>query len=305
MFKPTFDQVIGESQNKILKGLKDAVDSNEVIQKILLIGPSGSGKTTIAQLYAQMLSSALYEVNCSSDTGIAAMKDVIERLPNIPINSRFNVVFLDEIQGLSNPAQQALLTPLDSLTPRTIVIAATTDARKVLSSLKSRFSTYNIGSPTNKEISNLVLKVLCDSGISIPGATIQPDKVEKEIPSNLVREAILQSEGNVRSVFQYVDQIVNGTYTSGKEIEDEDNFIGSYMIHRYGKVDEAIKIAFEIENYYGEAIRVCHYALAVIKNNSVNDRKGVLAKNVLLNFNGVQDKVGFFVALLNFYGQGN
>ena len=145
MFNPRPNQVIGDAQKKALQYL---LSETTIPQTIMFIGESGSGKTTVAKLLAEHLKSDIREINCSSETGIQNVRNIIDTFPLKPLGSRFNIIFLDELHGLSKDAQNALLTPLENLPKNTIILAATTEPKKLFKTLLSRFNfrpraTYN------------------------------------------------------------------------------------------------------------------------------------------------------------------
>ena len=159
------DQLLGDAQNAALHGLISDFDNNRPKNAVMFVGPSGTGKTTVAQLIAKHLNSAIREVNCSSETGIQSVRDLISDLHLKPLGSEYNIIFLDEVHGLTKSAQNALLTPLEGLSNKTIVFAATTEPDKIIPALLSRFSRYSFKPLTNAEVGRFIVDYLYSKNI--------------------------------------------------------------------------------------------------------------------------------------------
>ena len=113
----------------------------------LLIGPPGIGKTTLARLIAKQLGCIemnLYEVDAGQDRGIDKIRELIKKAYERPIAGKVKVFILDEAQGLTPDAQQALLKVTEEAPVDTYFVFCSTDPKKIIKALRERCQTGEI-----------------------------------------------------------------------------------------------------------------------------------------------------------------
>lgn len=95
---------------------------------ILLTGDPGCGKTTLSKIIARMVNEGLeesdldiQELNGSADNGIDQIRELIDQSKYRPFTGR-RVVIINEAQGLTSAAKQALLDPMESKSDSTLWI---------------------------------------------------------------------------------------------------------------------------------------------------------------------------------------
>jgi len=149
----TFDEVIGQDQT--INQLRSALEKELLGHALLFCGTRGTGKTSTARILAHELNRAypevyenwenrqhlvLMEIDAASNTGIDNVRDLTEKLQYATQGHR--VVILDEAHMMSKNAFNALLKTLEEPPPKTTFILVTTEAHKLIDTVKSRCQIY-------------------------------------------------------------------------------------------------------------------------------------------------------------------
>jgi DNA polymerase-3 subunit gamma/tau len=158
--RPTsLDELLGNEGVKSI--LRAYSQQNNRPQSIMLSGPTGGGKTTTARIYARTLNcellteglnpcaqcpsckmplqgyGSIIEVNCTVRRGLDDMKQLI-RLSNLAPPKKYRIFIMDEIQGATQEAVNALLKPLEEPPLRTYWILVTSEPGKVSKTIAGR-----------------------------------------------------------------------------------------------------------------------------------------------------------------------
>lgn len=153
-----FDEVIG--QQGIVKWFKSCVARDHLPQVVMLTGPSGIGKTTIAKITACEIAcknspEKLAEVkrvvideskscdcvrlyNMSNLKSQDAVQEVKSDLSIGFTSTGRKVIIMDEAHGMSDEAQDSLLTTFESLQTQLYIIVCTTDVSHFRDAFRSR-----------------------------------------------------------------------------------------------------------------------------------------------------------------------
>ncbi|MFA4902255.1 MAG: AAA family ATPase [Desulfobaccales bacterium] len=154
-----FDELLG---NEGVKRVLKAYQKNPNRPKsIMLSGPTGGGKTTTGRIYARTLNcsqltegfnpcgqcpscqmplqgcGSIIEVNCTMRRGLDDMRQLI-RVSNLTPRQNFRILILDEIQGATSEAHNALLKPLEEPPALTYWILCTSEPNKVPKAIAGR-----------------------------------------------------------------------------------------------------------------------------------------------------------------------
>jgi len=158
-FRPqTFEDVAGQSE--AVEYLKNLVKKSEAGEKIphayLFFGGHGIGKTTLARIFAKNLGtnpSDVYELDAASTSRkIEDTRELIESVYTLPILSKYKVYILDEAHQLTKDSSSALLKTLEEPPVHVIFILCTTNAEKLLPTVRSRCQIVELKKPSVEQL---------------------------------------------------------------------------------------------------------------------------------------------------------
>jgi DNA polymerase III gamma/tau subunit len=200
----SFKDLVGqEDAVKQLQGLKGAVP-----HAILLTGPAGCGKTTIARILKTKLKchdNDYIEQNCANARGIDDIRLIEDTMRISPMmRDGCRVWTLDECHRLTPDAQSALLKILED-TPRTAYFfLATTDAQKLLATIKSRCTEIRVRPISDTDMAGLINRTAIAEG--------------KAIPEAVTKRIIQAAEGGARKALVLLHQVI-GLATEKEQLD--------------------------------------------------------------------------------------
>lgn len=198
----TFNEFIGNEA--VITSLQSILqrESGEV-RSFLFTGPSGSGKTTLARIVATELKCSdrdFFEFNTANTRGIDTIREIANASRYSPLSGKVKIYLMDECHKLTGDAQSALLKLLEDPPNHIRFILCTTDPEKLLSTIKTRCSTFKVSSLPKPKLINL-LKWVCTE-----------EKVE--VSQNIIQKIAESSDGSPRQALVILDQVI--------DIEDEE-----------------------------------------------------------------------------------
>jgi replication factor C small subunit len=132
---------------------------------LLFAGPPGTGKTTVAEVIARemfgqnedLLATNFHEFNASDERGIDFIRDNVKQTARInPIGVSRKVIFLDEADGLTKPAQEALRRTMEKYSDKTMFILAVNSKPAIIPAIQSRCVTYDFAPYSEAEVADLM-----------------------------------------------------------------------------------------------------------------------------------------------------
>ncbi len=211
----TFQDLIG--QEAVARTLMNSLKDKRVHPALIFAGPRGTGKTSTARILAKTLnclhkknfiscgqcktckdievsrSLDVMEIDGASNNGVEAVRQMKETISYLPTGP-FKIYIIDEVHMLSGSAFNALLKTLEEPPPHVIFIMATTEMRKIPSTVLSRCQILQFQQIADSLIHSQ-LKKIC-----------QQEKIEvsEEALWMLVRESM----GSLRDAQGLLDQMI-------------------------------------------------------------------------------------------------
>jgi len=226
LYRPaTLGEVVG--QDHVTGPLRRALENNRMHHAYLLSGPRGCGKTSTARILARSLnceqgptpdpcgecescidlsatgsgSIDVIELDAASHGGVDDTRDLRERAMFGPAKSRYKVYIIDEAHMISTAGFNALLKLVEEPPEHVRFIFATTEADKVLPTIRSRTHNYGFRLVPVKILQEHLAKI-CAS---------------EEIPADPAALALIAraGAGSVRDSLSILGQVISGCGPEG------------------------------------------------------------------------------------------
>ncbi len=190
-----FDDLIG--QEAVVKTIKNALATEKTAHAYLFSGPRGVGKTSAARILAKALNCSgtqskkpcgtcqnckaitngssmdVFEIDGASNTGVDDVRELREAVKYAPASGKYKIYIIDEIHMLSTQAFNALLKTLEEPPPHVIFIFATTEPKKVPSTILSRCQHHSFRKISKSQIKERLLKIAAAENIGIKTTAVE------------------------------------------------------------------------------------------------------------------------------------
>ena len=266
------DDVVGNKP--IIQNFKNIVEKGNV-PHMLLVGRPGIGKTTSVICLARAilgdkLSDAFLELNASDKRGIDIVRGNIVNFCQKKVTfeqgkEKQKIIFLDEFESMTLPAQQALRRIIEVHSKSTRFILACNDASTVTDAIQSRCLVLQFSKVNQKEISALLCRIAEAEGL----------KYDKPA----IKEIGMSADGDVRSAINYLQRVHNTYKLVNLEnvttiIDKPNHVIMSQLLKTVieKKFENAKPIIDELINkgYYG--LDIVRSLFKVIREYEMNDQ---------------------------------
>ncbi|MBW5409009.1 DNA polymerase III subunit gamma/tau [Brachyspira hampsonii] len=178
----TFEEVIG--QEHITKTISKSIAQKKIAHAYLFSGAHGVGKTSLARIIAKALNCVngptdkpcgvcpsctqiengtpldVIEIDGASNRGIENIRSIIENVRISPVAGKYKVYIIDEVHQITNEAFNALLKTLEEPPAHVVFILATTEADRVLPTIRSRCQQYTFKSLGIEDLEKILKGIL-------------------------------------------------------------------------------------------------------------------------------------------------
>ena len=232
-YRPSkFNELIG--QDLMAKTIQNAIQMKRVANAYLLTGVRGVGKTTTARIVAKSLNCTsigenseefqescgecenclaisesrsvdVFEMDAASRTGISDIRELIEGVQYAPVSSKYKIYIIDEVHMLSTAAFNGLLKTLEEPPAHVKFIFATTEVRKIPTTILSRCQRYDLKRVEPPELIIFLTEICNKEGVNIEDGALK-----------IISRA---ADGSVRDGLSILDQSIS--YTQGNISEKD------------------------------------------------------------------------------------
>ena len=153
-----FEDLIFEGKDLLSKYLEK---KESIPSFIFSSSKPGTGKTSTAKLISKHLGADTIIINSSDERGIDTIRDKIKDFArSLSSNETKRLIFLDEADGLTRPAQDSLRNLMETYTDNCFFIFSCNDVSKLIEPIRSRCVEMHFGIPDAKEIKSR-LEYIC------------------------------------------------------------------------------------------------------------------------------------------------
>ncbi len=223
----TFSEVIGQAH--VVSALSNALTNQRIHHAFLFSGTRGVGKTTLARIFAKAVNcdsgisaepcgqcSAcqgidqgnlmdMIEVDAASRTKVEDTRELLDNVQYTPTISRFKIYLIDEVHMLSTHSFNALLKTLEEPPAHVKFLLATTNPRKLPTTILSRCIQFNLKAVDITRLSTHLSSIL------------EAEKIKFEPQALLILAK--SANGSVRDSLSLLDQAIaycNGDVTAAQ-----------------------------------------------------------------------------------------
>jgi len=261
-----FSDIVG--QDHITSYLKKAILGKRITFAYLFIGKHGVGKTTVSRLLSKSLNCSnsfsqkryepcnkcqscinialgksfdVHEINAAVSTGIDNIRDLIEKVQLAPVNNICKVCIIDEVHMLSLNAFNALLKILEEPPKNVLFILATTEPKKIPSTVVSRCHKLYFLSLKKKDLSIAISHVIWTE--------------KGNVTNKAISQILESSEGSFRDALTMTDMLMiqdkNITQNTYSFLFNNVSHSISMLFLKYS-VSKNIKKVLEMSQYVGK-----------------------------------------------------
>lgn len=261
-------------QSATVSILKNICKSEVLENKnFLFVGSAGCGKTTSARILANMLNDnkgAPIEIDAASNSGVDAMRSLVEEARSYPIGQKYKVFIIDEVHAISKAGWQVLLKTLEDGAGNSVFVLCTTEIDKIPETIMSRVQKFPFSKLSLSGIQQRMKHVL-DSEIA-SGRNIQYEEDAVNYIAKLANGGMRDSLTLLDKVLAYSNCITMEVVISALNLPSYDEYfllLGSIAKKDNAKISEIIDCVYNsgvnfvqwFERFHSFVMNIVKYTL--------------------------------------------
>lgn len=185
----TIDEFIGNTETVEL--IRPLLTDASLLGNMLFYGKAGGGKTTIAKIIANAHKCDILYLNASDNNNIDTVREIIKNFVIPESLKDFKIVLLDEFEGFTLQAQNALRNIIEEYSDSSRFIMTTNYIEKITEPIQSRLQKIEIVPPDKVSVARHLASILTRESIEYDVADVVK-MVDTHYPD--IREILNESQ---------------------------------------------------------------------------------------------------------------
>lgn len=209
-YRPTQkEDFVGEPE--FLAKIDHWIATNDIPHILLTSEKSGIGKTTAAWMIAKSLDAEVMYINASDENNIETVREKIKQFVSTIGFKQWKIVICDEFAYFTPNAQSALNSIMENYSKTARFIITANYIEKILPSIRSRCTQFQLETPPKKGILNRMKYILDTEGVKYEDRD--------------VAKVIVEFYPDQRSIINYLQ---DNSYTGKFEFSEQNIIVNDY-----------------------------------------------------------------------------